>query len=150
MAVEYKAAPNKQSGFEAHRHMVNSLFWNLLLLKILSDIQERITSWKPNFNSNFGKSGCLQRVTSERQVPHKATQGHPPKPSCTNTFSYLNSHISYLFILPCSSPYTAKHREPARLKINLLHPFWWQCQLDMFLESKCWTLTSTDLLLQLY
>lgn len=33
------------------------------------NIQERITSWKPNFNSNFGKSGCLQWVTSERQAP---------------------------------------------------------------------------------
>jgi len=35
--------------------MVSSLFWNLLLPEILSDIQKRISSGKPDFNSNAGK-----------------------------------------------------------------------------------------------
>lgn len=142
--------------------MADSLFWNLLLLKILADIHERITSWKPEFHSNFGKAACLQQGTSQRQepLPH-GEQGQPPKPVQTPSTAWLTPTpeeavhspplISHSFTIPCSSPSTAKPREQARLKkknkkINLLHPSRWQCQLEVSAGSKCWKLTSAELL----
>lgn len=141
--------------------MAASLLWKLLLLKILADIQGRRTSWKPEFHSNSGKAARLHQVTSQRQepLPH-GEQGHPPKPLQTPSAAWLTPSpaeavhspplISDSFAVPCSSPSTAKPREQTRLKkkikISLLQPSRWQRQLEVSAGSKCWKLTSAELL----
>lgn len=149
-AVEYKAAPNKQSGFEVHHHMVNSSFWNLLLLKILSDIQESITSWKPNFNSNFGKSGCLQWVTSEREAP--LPQGNArasPKAQLHKYFQLskltyqLLVHTPMQFSLHCQARGTSqvKNQPPPPLLVAM--PAWSVCRKQMLEVNFNWPTPST-------
>lgn len=135
-AAECKAAPNKQSGFEVHHHMVNSLFWNLLLLKILSDIQGRKTSWKSDFSSNSGKCGCLQSQRDKAPLARGEARASP-KAQLHKHSQLSNPTYQLLVPAPRRSPYTAKHGERARLKFNFLHPFWWQCQVQVFVESKC-------------
>lgn len=66
---------------------------------------------------------CNEPREEEKRSHRKATRGHLPQPSCTNTCSYLTRHISSLLGLPRRSPYAAKHGEAAGLKINLLHSF---------------------------
>lgn len=140
-AGEYKAALNKQSGFEVHHHMVNSLFWNLLLQKILSDIQERITSWKPDLNSNLGKAGCLQWVTSERQEPVPQSNVRTfPKAQLHKYFQLskvtyqLLVHTPMQFSLHCQAwgSSQVKNQPPPHLLVAML---------EVFVESKGWRFT---------
>lgn len=149
-AVEYEAAPNKQSGFEANHHMVNSLFWNLLLLKILSDIQERITSWEPNFNSNFGKSGCLQWVTSERQAPLPPRNARAsPKAQLHKSFQLSNLTYQLLVHTPMQSSLhcqawgssQVKNQPPAPLLVAM--PAWSGCRKQMLEVNFSWISPST-------
>lgn len=149
-AVEYKAAPNKQSGFEVHHHMVNSSFWNLLLLKILSDTQESITSWKPNFNSNFGKSGCLQWVTSEREAP--LPQGNTrasPKAQLHKYFQLskltyqLLVHTPMQFSLHCQARGTSQVKNQPPPPLSVAMPAWSVCRKQMLEVNFNWPPPST-------
>lgn len=109
--------------------MVNSLLWNLLLLKIFSDIQERKTS----------STAILENVAVCSPIRETKCPLHEgiPKAQLHKHSQLSNPTYQLLVPAPRRSPYTAKHGEQVRLKFNLLHPFWWPCQIQVFVESKC-------------